>query len=74
MPKIVDRYFVVNTYRGKNGWRQIAQETSDVETAANYVERANDVLFDLSGEQDDERFDVFIGSKTALDKIIKGRT
>lgn len=65
-----DRYFVVNGWQGKNGWREQAAEFESHEDACRAALMAVTHLQELTGDLP-ETFEVFVGSKTTLDRRLR---
>lgn len=67
-----ERYFVINRYRGKGGHvRHAVGECASHEDATRLAAIAVSALGDLSGDLNGETFEVFIGSKTKLDEMLR---
>src|SRR5262249_31915919 len=75
--KAVDRYYVINWYRAKGGyWKAespVERATHEAATATAYLSYLGTV--DLAGPDgpNHETWEVFVGSKAALDRYIEAR-
>jgi hypothetical protein len=67
-----ERYFVINRYRGKGGHiRHSVGECATHEDATRLAAIAVSALGDVSGDLNGETFEVFIGSRTKLDEMLR---
>jgi hypothetical protein len=64
------RFFVVNSWQGKNGKRSRAVEYDTMLEATTRSDQMREELIRLTGHCEEDIY-VFVGSKTALDRRIK---
>jgi hypothetical protein len=69
---MTERYFVINRYRGKGGHiRHSVGECATHEDATRLAAIAVMTLVDPSADLNGETFEVFVGSKTKLDEMLR---